>query len=140
MTASRPTLTGVDPDTGIPDLIHRLTDDSKRLLADEVRLAKLEMTENIHAGARGTLWLTLAFGAGVVGLVALTLLVATLIGQAANGHMWVGAIAVGVLELIAAVVLIRKGVGAFARPSYSLEETRESLKDTTTWVAHPRAD
>ncbi len=140
MTAPRPTLTRIDPDTGIPDLIHRLTDDSKRLLADEVRLAKLEMTENIHAGARGALWLTLAFGTGVVGLVALTLLVATLIGRAANGHMWVGAIVVGVLELVAAVVLIKKGVGAFARPSYSLEETRESLKDTTTWAAHPRAD
>ena len=140
MTAPRPTLTGVDPDTGIPDLIHRLTDDSKRLLADEVRLAKLEMTENIHAGARGALWLTLAFGTGVVGLVALTLLVATLIGNLANGHMWVGAIVVGVLELVAAMVLIKKGVGAFGRPSYSLEETRESLKDTTTWVAHPRAD
>ena len=140
MTAPRPTLTGVDPDTGIPDLIHRLTDDSKRLLADEVRLAKLEMTENIHAGARGALWLTLAFGTGVVGLVALTLLVATLIGRLANGHMWVGAIVVGVLELVAAAVLVKKGVGAFGRPSYSLEETRESLKDTTTWVAHPRAD
>jgi uncharacterized membrane protein YqjE len=133
-------LTRVDPDTGIPDLIHRLTDDSKRLLADEVRLAKLEMTENVHAGARGALWLTLAFGAGVVGLVALTLLVATLIGRLANGHMWVGAIVVGILEIVAAGVLIKKGAGAFARPSYSLEETRESLKDTTTWVAHPRAD
>ena len=140
MTAPRPTLTRVDPDTGIPDLIHRLTDDSKRLLADEVRLAKLEMTENVHAGARGALWLTLAFGAGVVGLVALTLLAATLIGRVANGHMWVGAIVVGLLELVAAAVLIKKGGGAFARPSYSLEETRESLKDTTTWVAHPRAD
>jgi uncharacterized membrane protein YqjE len=140
VTASRPTLTGIDPDVGIPDLIHRLTDDSKRLVADEVRLAKLELGENIHTGARGALWMTLAFGTGVVGLVALTLLVATLIGHAANGHMWVGAIVTGVLELVAAVVLIKKGVAAFGRPSYSLEETRESLKDTTAWVAHPRAD
>jgi uncharacterized membrane protein YqjE len=140
VTASRTTLTGIDPDTGIPDLIHRLADDSKRLVADEVRLAKLEMTENIHAGARGALWLTLAFGTGVIGLVALTLLVATLIGGLANGHMWVGAIVVGVLELVAAVALIKKGLSAFGRPSYTLEETRESLKDTTSWVAHPRAD
>ena len=35
----------VDPDAGIPDLIHRLTDDSKRLMSDEVRLAKLEVKE-----------------------------------------------------------------------------------------------
>ena len=140
MTAPRPTLPGIDPDAGIPDLIRRLTDDSKRLVADEVHLAKLELGENIHAGARGALWLALAFGIGVVGLVALTIFVATLIGRAVNGHMWLGAIIVGVVELIAAVVLIGKGMKAFHSPSYSLVETRESLKDTTTWVTHPRAD
>jgi len=140
VTVSRPTFSEVDPNIGIPDLIHRLTDDSKRLVGDEFRLAKLEMSENVHAGARGALWLTLAFGAAVVGLVALTLFGATAIGRIANGHMWVGAVIVGVLELGAASVLIKRGIGAFGRPSYSLEETRESLKDTTTWVAHPRAD
>ena len=140
MTSPHSQTTRIDPDAGIPDLVRRLTDDSKRLLGDEVRLAKLEMTENLHAGARGALWLALAFGISVVGLVALTLFLATLIGRLANGHMWVGALVVGVLELVAALVLVRKGLGAFAAPSYTLEETRESLKDTTAWVAHPRAD
>ena len=140
MTAPRPTLPGIDPDAGIPDLIRRLTDDSKRLVANEVRLAKLELGENVHAGARGALWLSLAFGIGVVGLVAMTIFLATLIGQAVNGHMWLGAIIVGVLEIAAAVVLSGKGRAAFRAPSYTLEETRESLKDTTTWVTHPRAD
>ncbi|HWE43300.1 MAG TPA: phage holin family protein [Gemmatimonadaceae bacterium] len=140
MTVPRPTLPGIDPDAGIPDLIRRLTDDSKRLVADEVRLAKLELGENVHAGARGVLWLSLAFGIGVVGLVALTIFAVTLIGQAVNGHMWLGAIVVGVIEVSAAVVLVTKGMAAFRAPSYTLEETRESLKDTTTWVTHPRAD
>jgi uncharacterized membrane protein YqjE len=140
VTTPRPTLPGIDPDAGIPDLIRRLTDDSKRLVADEVRLAKLEMGENIHAGARGALWLGLAFGIGVVGLVAMTIFLATLIGGLANGHMWVGAIVVGVIELVAAFVLIKKGLTSFSEPSYTLAETRESLKDTTTWVTHPRAD
>lgn len=140
MTAPRPTMPGIDPDAGIPDLIRRLTDDSKRLVADEVRLAKLELGENIHAGARGALWLTLAFGVGVVGMVALTIFVATLIGRAVNGHMWFGAVVVGVLELVVGVVLVKKGMAAFGEPSYTLAETRDSLKDTTTWVTHPRAD
>lgn len=140
MTAPRPTMPGIDPDAGIPDLIRRLTDDSKRLVADEVRLAKLELGENIHAGARGALWLTLAFGVGVVGMVALTIFVATLIGRAVNGHMWLGAVVVGVLELVVGVVLVKKGMAAFGEPSYTLAETRDSLKDTTTWVTHPRAD
>ena len=140
MTTPRPTGPAIDPDAGIPDLIRRLTDDSKRLVADEVHLAKLELGENIHAGARGALWLSLAFGIGIVGLVALTIFVATIIGRAVNGHMWLGAIVVGVVEIVAGFVLIRKGMAAFRSPSYSLVETRESLKDTTTWVTHPRAD
>jgi uncharacterized membrane protein YqjE len=140
VTAPHSTPTRIDPDAGIPDLVRRLTDDSKRLVSDEVRLAKLEVAENVHAGARGALWLTLAFGIAVVGMVGLTIFLATLIGRAVSGHMWVGAIVTGVLELGLALFLIRKGIGAFGRPSYTLEETRESLKDTTSWVAHPRAD
>ena len=53
-----------DPDTGIPDLIRRLTDDSKRLVTDEVQLAKLESKETLHRVSRGALWMALAFGAG----------------------------------------------------------------------------
>jgi uncharacterized membrane protein YqjE len=140
VTAPHNTTTRIDPDAGIPDLVRRLTDDSKRLVTDEVRLAKLEISENLHAGARGALWLTLAFGIGVVGLVGLTIFLATLIGRTVSGHMWIGAIVTGVVELGVAAFLIKKGIGAFAKPSYTLEQTRESLKDTTTWVAHPRAD
>jgi Mn-dependent DtxR family transcriptional regulator len=52
----------IEPDVGIPDLIRRLTDDSKRLASDEVQLAKLELSESIHSVSRGTLWLAVAFG------------------------------------------------------------------------------
>ena len=124
----------VDPDTGIPDLIHRLGDDSKRLMADEVRLAKLELKDNLKRGGKGVMWLGVAFGVGVVALVFFTLTLATLIGRIANGHMWLGAIVTGVVELIVAVVLVKKGLGKFTEPSYTLEQTRESLKDTKAWV------
>lgn len=140
MTSPHTSTTRIDPDAGIPDLIRQLTDDSKRLVSDEVRLAKLEMTESVHAGARGALWLSLAFGVGIVGMVAFTIFLATLIGRAVNGHMWLGALVVGIVEVVAAIFLIKKGLGAFREPSYTLAETRESLKDTTTWVTHPRAD
>jgi hypothetical protein len=140
VTAPHDTQTRIDPDAGIPDLIRRLTDDSKRLVSDEVRLAKLEVGESVQAGARGALWLSLAFGIGVVGLVGLTIFLATLIGRLAAGHMWVGAIVTGVVEIGAAAFLVQRGLRAFHKPSYSLSQTRESLKDTTTWVAHPRAD
>src|SRR4051812_9310909 len=90
----------IDPNVGIPDLIRRLSDDGKRLVSDEIRLAKIETTENVKRAGRGGIRLALAFGVGVVALVAMTLLLATLIGRLANGHMWIGAIVTGLVELI----------------------------------------
>jgi tetrahydromethanopterin S-methyltransferase subunit E len=124
----------MDPDVGIPDLIHRLGDDSRRLMSDEVRLAKLEVKDGLKRGGKGAMWLGIAFGIGVIAMVFFTLFLTTLIGRVVSGHMWLGALVTGVIELVVAVVLVKKGVGAFAQPSYTLEQTRESLKDTSTWV------
>ena len=129
----------IDPNAGIPDLIRDLADDSKRLLVDEVQLAKLETKESVKRASKGTLWLALAFGIGIVTLVALTLLLVTLIGQLARGHMWIGALATGVLELVIAMYLIKRGLAKFKEPSYTLEETREAAVETARWVKHARS-
>jgi uncharacterized membrane protein YqjE len=127
-----------DPDIGIPDLIHRLADDSKRLVTDEVQLAKLEARESMHRAARGALWMTLAFGVAVVMLVAVTILLTTLIGRLANDHMWIGAIVTGLLELVFGAWLIKRGLTSYKSPSYTMAETRESLKDTANWTTSAR--
>ncbi|MEO6526225.1 MAG: phage holin family protein [Gemmatimonadaceae bacterium] len=135
MTA-RPILS--DPDTGIPDLIRRLTVDSKRLVADEVQLAKIEAKESLHRATRGTLWLGLAFGASVIMIAALTVFVATLIGRIANGHMWVGALVTGIIELALGAWLLKRGLSTYAEPSYTLEATRHDLADTAHWATAPK--
>jgi uncharacterized membrane protein YqjE len=131
-TPERPLL--ADPDIGVPDLIRRLTNDSKRLVTDEVQLAKIEAKESLHRATRGVLWLALAFGAGVVMLVAVTLLLTSLLGRLMAGHMWFGALVTGVIELAVGAWLLRKGLSAFAEPSYSLEQTRASLAETASWT------
>ena len=128
----------VDPNAGIPDLIRDLADDSKRLLKDEVQLGKLETKESVKRASKGALWMALAFGIGVVSLVALTLLLVTLIGRLASNHMWIGALVTGVVELGLALFLIGRGMRAFKQPSYTLEETRETVKDTARWAKHAR--
>jgi uncharacterized membrane protein YqjE len=133
---ARPIVT--DPDTGIPDLIRRLSDDSKRLVTDEVQLAKLETKDSLHRATRGLLWMVLAFGAAVVMFVALTILVATLLGRLNNDHMWFGALVTGILELGVGFWLVKKGLASYSAPSYTLVETRESLKDTAHWSASAR--
>jgi hypothetical protein len=117
----------VDPNTGIPELISRLGEDSRRLMRDEVQLAKLELHDSLKRATRGGVRLGIAFGFGVVALVALTLLVATSIGRLAAGHMWVGALVTGVVEVIVALVLIKRGTSTLGQPSYSLEETRKAI-------------
>jgi hypothetical protein len=135
---ARPIMTPIDPDIGIPDLIRRLSDDSKRLMADEVQLAKLEAKDSMKRVTKGALWMGLAFGAGVVMLVALTLFLITLIGRLVNGHMWVGALIVGVAELGFGGWLVKRGIGAFTEPSYTLEHSRNALKDTANWASNVR--
>ncbi|MFI5257208.1 MAG: phage holin family protein [Gemmatimonadales bacterium] len=131
MTA-RPTVS--DPDTGIPDLIRRLTTDSKRLVGDEVELAKLEASDSLHRATKGVLFMALAFGAGVVMLVALTLLLTSLLGRIDGEHMWFGAVVTGVVELGIGGWLVKRGVSSLSSPSYSLEQTRGAIADTAHWT------
>lgn len=128
----------IDPNVAIPALVRSLADDSKRLLGDEVRLAKLEVKESVKQASKGVLWMALAFGIGVVTLVALTLMLATLIGDLASGHMWVGAMVTGILELAVAAWLVMKGMKAFGTDAYTLPETRDTAKDLAAWAKHPR--
>lgn len=128
----------IDPEVGIPDLIRRLGDDSKRLVEDEVQLAKLELKDNARRAGRGAVWLAMAFGIGVVALVAFTVFLSTLIGRAVSGHMWVGAIVTGIIELALAVVLLKRGLNALKEPPYDFHDTRHSVKATARWIAHPR--
>ena len=118
----------IDPDKGLPDLVRQLGEDSKRLLTDEIRLARLEAAEALHSAGRGGLWIGVAFGIAVVALVAVTLFLATAIGQLAAGHMWIGAIATAVLEIAAGLWLLRRGLRDLKRPPYSLPETRAGLR------------
>jgi len=136
--ASRPAMHG-DPEVGIPDLIRRLTDDSKRLARDEVRLAKMEVRESVRTGTRGVVWLGVAFGAGVVALVALTFMVAALLGRLL-GNYWAGALLTGALELVGALVLVKRGVRLLHEPSYTFEASREALRDTKQWARQVGAE
>ena len=130
---------GADTDAGVVDLIRRLTDDSKRLAGNEVRLAKLEMAEHVRQGGRGAMELGIAFGAAVVAATALTVCVVALIASA-TGRLWIGALVTGAVELLVGLLLTRRGTQVLGNTSYSLPETRESLAETERWVAAPRAD
>jgi hypothetical protein len=130
---------GTDADPGIADLIRRLTDDSKRLAGNEVRLAKLEMAEHVRQGGRGAVELGIAFGAAVIAATALTVCLVALIASA-TGRLWIGALVTGAAELLIGFLLMRRGTRVLSRTPYSLPETRESLAETQQWIAATRGD
>ena len=115
-------------DPGFSPLIKQLTDDSKKLVGDEVRLAKLETIESVHRAGMGALWLGAALGATIVALVGATLLLATAIGRLASGNYWVGALVTAAIELVVGFLLLKKGITQYKQAPYSLPETREGIK------------
>ena len=118
----------VDPDKGIPDLVKQLGDDGKRLVADEVRLAKMEASETVHRATSAAIALGIALGVAVFAVIAFTLFVATAFGAIANGHYWVGALLAGAIELALGLWFFEKGMKALKRAPYSMPETRASLR------------
>lgn len=129
-------ITAIDPDTGIPDLVRRLGDDSRRLAGDEVRLAKLELHESVRTGVDGAIRLALALAFGIVAAVALTVLLIVGVSAALGHKYWAGTLIIGALELVAGVLMLKRGVKTVKSPTYSLQASRESLKDTATWARH----
>ncbi|MDQ6887442.1 MAG: phage holin family protein [Gemmatimonadota bacterium] len=127
----------MDPDAKITELVRRLTDDSKKLVGDEIRLSKLEMKDNIRGATKGAIQLGLAFGIGLLTMVSLTIFLVTAIGSAARGHIWVGAIVTGMLELGVGGWLMMRGLSRISSPSYSLGESRAELQRTKEWLRHP---
>ena len=134
--ASRPPVP-IDPDAGIPDLIRRLVDDSRRLAQNEVRLAKIELRENVRDATRGGIWLGIAFGAGVVALIGVTVLLATLLGGLL-GNLWAGTLVTAVLWLGSAYLLVTRGLKQIKEQEFTLPETRQEAKETVNLLKTAR--
>lgn len=123
-----------DVDAAIPDLVRSLRADSSRLVAGELKLARLEAHEAVRSGTRGAVWLAIAFGAVVVALAALTVLLTAVAGRL-TGQMWAGALIAGAIDLAAGALFLRHGVALFREPdSYTLQKTRAEFGQTTRWA------
>jgi uncharacterized membrane protein YqjE len=127
--ASRRPVAPIDPDAGIPDLVRRLVDDSRRLAQDEVRLAKIELRASVHSATRGGIWLGVAFGAGVVALIALTVLLTALLGGLL-GNLWAGALVTAALWLGSGYLLVTRGLRQLKAQQLTLPETRHEARET----------
>ena len=125
----------IEPEPTIGDLVGRLTDDSKRLVHNEVRLARLETGENIRQAMQGGIRLALAFGISILALVALSVLLTAVIGSVLIGEAWAGALITGALEIIVGALLLWGGLRVMKRADFTLGESRAELKATVNQLS-----
>jgi len=128
----------IEPNATIGDLVSRLSDNGKRRLGDEVRLAKIEIGENVKEAGRGMVWIGIALAFAFVALTAITVAVAALIGRVFTDALWLGTLLTGLLWLVIGGVLARRGITTVGEPSYTLAQTRRELVLTRDAIA--RAD
>jgi Putative Actinobacterial Holin-X, holin superfamily III len=115
------------------DLFHRLTDETKRLINQEVALAKTEVAEKVSALAKDVA--IIAAGGILAYSGFLVLLAATVIGL---GHL----IGYGFAALLVGAILTAIGAGAAMSAAKKMKssgvaptETITQIKETKQWAA-----
>jgi hypothetical protein len=124
-------------DASIGELFGQLTSDVGTLFRQEVKLAKIEMTEKVST-LKGDL-VSLGAGAAVAGVGALALGAALILGLVALGVApWLAALLVGGALAVAGYMMLQKGMTDLKRTELVPTRTVETLKDDVQWVKEQR--
>ena len=113
-------------EASLGELVSQLSQQTSRLVSDELQLAKTELAES---GKRYGIGAGLFGAAGVLGLYALGVLVATaILALALVLDAWLAALIVGVVLLAAAGVMALLGKGQIAKASPTPQQTISNVK------------
>lgn len=119
-------------DSSVPGLIRSLADDVTRLFAQEIALAKTEVSaavKDIKAGV-----LSLAVGLGVLFAGFIVLLFAAVAGLALVVETWLAALIVGGIVAIVGLALLMKAKSALNPEAMVPTRTIDSLKKDEAMV------
>ena len=124
-----------DARRGVGALLRELADGGATLVRREAALARLEIAEIVAVAGRGTLWV----GAGGVLLLLGALALCTgliLLGgdQWLRDHVWLAALVVAVVALVAAALLARRGLRLLDPANLAPDQTVATLKEDTEWL------
>ena len=118
---------------GLGDLFHDLSDETKRLIRQEVELAKTEMTGKVTFAAKNASMI------GTGALVAYTgvqiLLAALIIGLGHAMGFGFAALLVGIIVLAAGGVMAWTGINHFKNNSIAPKQTATQIQETKQWLA-----
>lgn len=115
----------------LQDILQNLQD----MVRSEVRLAKVELREELQRAASSAVWLA----AGAIGAVSawIFLLWTLVYALATRMPIWVATLIVAVTMAAAAAVLIVGGIRRAKRIQPIPERTLASVKENLEWMKHP---
>jgi hypothetical protein len=139
MTTQHPSTVGEPRDTdelrerSLPELLKQLSEQTTRLVHQELELAKAELQQK---GKQAGMGASMFGGAGAIGLAALGALTACFI-LALNAVMpaWLAALLVAVVYGIIAYVLVKQGQTRIKQATPPVpEQTIETVKEDMEWA------
>jgi Flp pilus assembly protein TadB len=139
MTTQHPSTVGEPRDTdelrdrSLPELLKQLSEQTTRLVHQELELAKAELTQK---GKQAGMGASMFGGAGAIGLAALGALTACFI-LALNAVLpaWLAALLVAVVYGVIAFVLVKQGQARMKRAAPPVpEQTIETVKEDVEWA------
>ncbi len=120
-------------DRSLGDLFGDLSRQLGTLIQKEIQLAKTEMTARVKTLGRDAAMMgaggALAYAALLVGLMALSFLLAELLNS-----FWLGFLIVAIVVGVIAAVLIQRGRAELKRTDLTPRQTIETIKEDAEWA------
>lgn len=123
-------------DRSLGDLFSDLSQQTSDLIRQEMRLAKVELTEKLAEAGRNAMMIGAAIAFGLAAVVAVAGAF-TLFLVDVGVEPWLAAVITATVMGLVAYVLAQSGISALRRKSIAPVETIHSLKETTQWLKNP---
>lgn len=121
-------------DTTLGELFSQLTQDTSRLIRQEVQLATHEMTDKAAAVGKRTAMLAaggaILYGGFLFLLGALTYGLVAIFGIG----LWLSFLIVGVLAAIVGYLLVQRGINALKHMQIAPTQTVDTIKENIAWA------
>lgn len=123
----------VEDERSIGDLFTELTNESSKLIRQEVALAQAEITQKATKAGINIAYLAVG---GLIGFIALqAVLAAAIIGIGTLiGNYWLSALIVGIVVAIVAYFLISSALESLKHLQITPEKTKESVKEDVEFI------
>jgi uncharacterized membrane protein YqjE len=124
-----------DANRGLGVLLRDLADGSRRLVRQEIRLARLELDRVLHGATSATVRIALGGVLAILGVIALVTGIILLIGaEGLSSRYWLAALIVTAFLAIVAMVIALRARARLAPARLEPDETLQTLKEDREWL------